>query len=104
MANDKLITHAVILAGGRGTRFWPRSRTRTPKHLLKIVGQDTMLQQTVARLKPLLGDARVRTVTSAELASGGRTHVPGPARGRGLFEPQRRHSAVARVAAGIPGR
>jgi len=51
---EKLAIHAVILAGGRGTRFWPRSRTRTPKQLLNIVGEDTMLQQTVARLKPLI--------------------------------------------------
>ena len=49
---EKLTTHAIILAGGRGTRFWPRSRTRTPKQLLNIVGKDTMLQQTVARLLP----------------------------------------------------
>ena len=54
MANEKLSVHAVILAGGRGTRFWPRSRTRTPKQLLNIVGKETMLEQTVARLKPLV--------------------------------------------------
>ena len=40
--------HAVILAGGRGTRFWPRSRLRTPKQLLNIVGRETMLVQTIA--------------------------------------------------------
>ena len=45
-----LEAHAVILAGGRGTRFWPRSRLRTPKQLLNIVGQETMFEQTVARL------------------------------------------------------
>ncbi len=37
--NEALAMHAVILAGGRGTRFWPRSRTRTPKQLLNIVGR-----------------------------------------------------------------
>ena len=50
----KLTIHAVILAGGRGTRFWPRSRTRTPKQLLNIIGKETMLEQTVARLRPLI--------------------------------------------------
>ena len=49
MPTDKLAIHAVILAGGRGTRFWPRSRMRTPKQLLNIVGKETMLVQTVAR-------------------------------------------------------
>ena len=48
MAGKNLPVHAVILAGGRGTRFWPRSRTKTPKQLLNIVGKGTMLEQTVA--------------------------------------------------------
>src|ERR1700680_3120210 len=46
--------HVVILAGGRGTRFWPRSRTRTPKQLLNIVGRETMLEQTFDRLWTLI--------------------------------------------------
>src|SRR5260370_38146853 len=62
----ELATHAVILAGGRGTRFWPRSRTRTPKQLLNIVSKDTMLQQTVAHLLPLIPAERIWTVTNAE--------------------------------------
>src|SRR5216684_4191570 len=95
MANDKLITHAVILAGGRGTRFWPRSRTRTPKHLLNIVGQDTMLQQTVARLKPLMGAARIWTVTNAEQAAAVRKQVPAAARRCVLIEPKGMNTAVA---------
>src|SRR5579883_1896653 len=60
MSSEKLTKHAVILAGGRGTRFWPRSRTRTPKQLLNIVGDTTMLEQTVARLLPLIPAARKR--------------------------------------------
>jgi mannose-1-phosphate guanylyltransferase len=94
MANEKLTVHAVILAGGRGTRFWPRSRTRTPKQLLNIVGADTMLQQTVARLKPLIPAERIWTVTNAEQAAAVRKQVPA-ARKRVLTEPVGRNTAVA---------
>jgi mannose-1-phosphate guanylyltransferase len=95
MANEKLTVHAVILAGGRGTRFWPRSRTRTPKQLLNIVGADTMLQQTVARLKPLIPSERIWTVTNAEQAAAVRKQVPAAARKRVLTEPVGRNTAVA---------
>jgi mannose-1-phosphate guanylyltransferase len=95
MANEKLTVHAVILAGGRGTRFWPRSRTRTPKQLLNIVGKDTMLQQTVARLKPLISAERIWTVTNAEQAAAVRKQVPAAARKRVLTEPVGRNTAVA---------
>ena len=46
--------HAVIMAGGRGTRFWPRSRATTPKQLLDIIGKKTMIQQTVERILPVV--------------------------------------------------
>src|SRR5690348_12286809 len=91
----QLTTHAVILAGGRGTRFWPRSRTRTPKQLLNIIGKDTMLQQTVARLKPLIPAERIWTVTNSEQAAAVRKQVPGAARKRVLIEPMGMNTAVA---------
>ncbi len=97
----ELTTHAVILAGGRGTRFWPRSRGRTPKQLLNIVGKDTMLQQTVARLKPLMSDARIWTVTNAEQAAAVRKQVPAVARKRVLTEPIGRNTAAAIALAAI---
>ncbi len=78
MAAEKLPAHAVILAGGRGTRFWPRSRTRTPKQLLNIIGADSMLQQTVARLRPLIPPERIWTVTNAEQSASVRKHLPRP--------------------------
>ncbi len=46
--------YGVILAGGSGTRFWPKSREQSPKQLQKIVGTGTMLQNTVQRLLPLI--------------------------------------------------
>ena len=45
--------YCVIMAGGRGTRFWPSSRIENPKQLLNIVGNTSMLQMTVDRLKKM---------------------------------------------------
>jgi mannose-1-phosphate guanylyltransferase len=95
MATEKLSIHAVILAGGRGTRFWPRSRTRTPKQLLNIVGKETMLEQTVARLRPLIPAERIWTVTNTEQATEVRKQLPAAARRRVLTEPVGRNTAAA---------
>src|SRR5260370_8018503 len=95
MATEKLGVHAVILAGGRGTRFWPRSRTGTRKQLLNIVGKDTMLQQTIARLRPLIPAERIWTVTNVEQAAAVRKQVPAAARKRVLIEPMGLNTAVA---------
>jgi mannose-1-phosphate guanylyltransferase len=95
MAAEKLTAHAVILAGGRGTRFWPRSRTRTPKQLLNIIGADSMLQQTVARLQPFISAERIWTVTNAEQSASVRKHLPPSARKHILAEPVGRSTAAA---------
>src|SRR5260370_38164597 len=98
---EKLTTHGVILAGGRGTRFWPRSRTRTPKQLLNITGKDTMLEQTVERLRPLIPAERIWTVTNAEQAAAVRKQLPPAARKRVLTEPVGRNTAAAIALAAI---
>ena len=95
MPAEKLTAHAVILAGGRGTRFWPRSRTRTPKQLLNIVGDTTMLEQTVARLLPLIPADRIWTVTNSEQAAAVRKQLPAAARKRVLIEPIGVNTAAA---------
>lgn len=56
---------AVIIAGGRGERFWPQSRARRPKHLLAIVGEKPMLTQTVERVRPLVSAENTFVITSA---------------------------------------
>jgi mannose-1-phosphate guanylyltransferase len=56
--------YAVIMAGGVGTRFWPRSRERSPKQLLEIIGKGTMLQNTVKRLDRFVGIQDVFVVTN----------------------------------------
>lgn len=95
MGKERLSVHAVILAGGRGTRFWPRSRSKTPKQLLNIVGKGTMLEQTVARLRPLISPERIWTVTNSEQASGVRKQLPPGSRARMLVEPFGRNTAAA---------
>jgi mannose-1-phosphate guanylyltransferase len=95
MPSENLQVHAVILAGGRGTRFWPRSRTKTPKQLLNIVGKGTMLEQTVARLRPLVPAARIWTVTNAEQQSTVHKQLPKESRRRMLVEPAGRNTAAA---------
>ncbi len=101
MAKEKLATHAVILAGGRGTRFWPRSRTRTPKQLLNIVGKSTMLQQTVERLRPLIRPDHIWTVTNSQQAVALRKQLPAAARRHVLTEPLGRNTAAAIALAAI---
>jgi mannose-1-phosphate guanylyltransferase len=96
-----LATHAVILAGGRGTRFWPRSRTRTPKQLLNIVGQGSMLQQTVARLLPLVPAQRIWTVTNTEQVRALTRQLPAGSRKHVLSEPVGRNTAAAIALAAI---
>jgi mannose-1-phosphate guanylyltransferase len=95
MTGERIEAHAVILAGGRGTRFWPRSRTRTPKQLLNIVGDTTMLEQTVARLAPIFPPARAWVVTNAEQAAAVRAQMPRAARAQVLTEPTGRNTAAA---------
>src|SRR5215472_14297244 len=98
---QNLNAHAVILAGGRGTRFWPRSRTRTPKQLLNIVGKTTMLQQTVERLRPIIPFDRIWTVTNSEQVKPLAKQLPAPARKRVLTEPIGRNTAAAIALAAI---
>ena len=58
----------VILAGGSGTRFWPRSRRARAKQVLALDGERSMIQQTVERLKPLAGLDRTWVITNEYLA------------------------------------
>lgn len=56
--------YAVIMAGGVGTRFWPRSREKSPKQLLEIIGKGTMIQNTVKRLESIVDPADIFIVTN----------------------------------------
>src|ERR1700760_1092964 len=58
--------YPVILAGGRGTRFWPLSRKRRAKQLLALDGKQTMIQQAVARLLPLAAPQKLWVITNED--------------------------------------
>lgn len=68
--------YALILAGGSGTRLWPYSRRNRPKQLLALVGETSMLEQSVTRLAPLVPPERVFVLTAAAYAAEVRTALP----------------------------
>ncbi len=87
--------HAVVMAGGSGTRFWPLSRERRPKQLLALSGKRPMIVETVERLIGLVPAERVRVVTNAAYADAVRAALPGvPARSV-VPEPLGRDTAAA---------
>ncbi len=87
---------ALIIAGGRGTRFWPASRAARPKPLFSVDGKRTLLADTIARLEPLIPAQRIFVLVAAEHAPAFRAAVRGliPARNL-LVEPEARGTALA---------
>jgi mannose-1-phosphate guanylyltransferase len=85
--------HAVIMAGGTGTRFWPESRVRRPKQLLRMVGARTMIRATVDRLGDLVPSGRVLVATTVELAGEIAAELPELPREAILAEPCKRNTA-----------
>ncbi len=69
--------YAIVMAGGSGTRFWPASRAGLPKQLLALAGEQTLLQDTVARLDGLVPPDRTMIVTAARLLDAVGEQVPG---------------------------
>lgn len=68
--------HAIIMAGGSGTRFWPASTRATPKQLLSLVGDQTMIAQTAARFGQLAPPERRLVVTNQRLVEACREQLP----------------------------
>jgi len=67
--------HAVILAGGSGTRFWPLSRETCPKQMLQIVGEDTLIRQTIKRINGFVSPENIWIVTTEDKAQDIKFHV-----------------------------
>jgi mannose-1-phosphate guanylyltransferase len=86
--------YVVIMAGGQGTRFWPRSRRQRPKQLLNIVGETTMLEQTVARLSSLVPAERIVVVAGRAYHDLIRDGLPQLPDENFLFEPIGRNTAA----------
>ena len=87
--------HAVIMAGGSGTRFWPLSRARLPKQLLKLTGGRTMIQATADRLEDLVPAERTWVITNQSLAGAIAQQLPQLAPQRIVGEPCKRDTAPA---------
>jgi mannose-1-phosphate guanylyltransferase len=86
--------HAVVMAGGRGTRFWPASRENKPKQLLNIVGDKTMIRATVERILPDIPFERIMVVTAASHAEEIRKQLPELSPERIVVEPVGRNTAA----------
>lgn len=85
--------YAVIMAGGKGTRFWPKSREKMPKHLLDIVSPRTIIQETVERIAPLIPEENILIVTGQSHADELMRQVPRIPQENIIIEPLGRNTA-----------
>ncbi len=87
--------YGLILAGGRGTRFWPRSRRAQAKQVLKFFGDRSLIQQTVDRLRPVLPPERIWILTNDYLRDEIVKQLPEVPKKQILAEPAQRNTAPA---------
>jgi mannose-1-phosphate guanylyltransferase len=87
-------TYAVIMAGGGGTRLWPVSRKKQPKHIQPLLGEETLFQSTVARLDGLVPPERILVVTTEAQADELKRQAPGVPAANFLNEPEPRGTAA----------
>ena len=87
--------YSLILAGGRGTRFWPRSRKHSAKQVLNVVGERSLIQATVDRLAPVIPPERLWVLTNEYLREVIVRQLPGVPKNQILAEPMQRNTAPA---------
>ena len=107
MHSSNLPLTAVIMAGGKGERFWPKSRVRCPKQFLSLTGDgETMLQKTFKRVSRLVPPEQVYVVTNGEYMELVKSQLPEVPEGNLLREPAARNTApcIALAAAVIAKR
>ncbi len=92
---DTSHVYAVVLAGGSGTRLWPKSRDNTPKQFLKLGGDRTLLQQTVDRILDMIPWERVIVVTNEKYVEDVRAQLPEVPAENIIAEPAKRDTALA---------
>ena len=79
---------ALIMAGGEGKRFWPLSRKDRPKQFLNLIGQKSLLRQTVERILPLIPLEKIFVVTVERYVKETRRHLPGLPSENIIIEPE----------------
>jgi len=89
------LIYGVILAGGRGERFWPLSRADRPKQLLRLISDRTMLQETIDRVLPLIPMERIFVVTSENMTGPILDEIPSLKPENILAEPRGRNTCLA---------
>ena len=87
--------YPVILPGGSGTRFWPRSRRRSAKQVLALDGAQSMIQKTVARLAPAAQEKQFWIITNEFVAEEIQRQLPEMAPDQIVIEPEPRNTAPA---------
>jgi mannose-1-phosphate guanylyltransferase len=89
------LIYGIILAGGKGERFWPLSRAHRPKQLLRLISEKTMLQETIDRILPLIPIERIIIVTSENMVSPILEEIPFLKPENILAEPRGRNTCLA---------
>lgn len=92
------------MAGGSGERFWPVSRTSTPKHLVRLLGDQTLLEQTVRRFRGLVPNERIFILTNAAQLQATKAVIPFLPEENIIAEPAKRDTAPAAALATAMGR